>query len=153
MTELDLLIKNIRIVRPNHNVVDLLDVGIKNGRFAQIAPVIPAENAKEVFDGDNLLAFPGIVDAHTHVGIYQPLAEDAITESKAAAMGGVTTTSRSSQHLAGQILGRLRLSSRTNQQTTYRGNAYVAARFWCLVFQDIYVLWRSWTTRPFRPAA
>lgn len=92
MTELDLLIKNIRIVRPNHNVVDLLDVGIKNGRFAQIAPVIPAENAKEVFDGDNLLAFPGIVDAHTHVGIYQPLAEDAITESKAAAMGGVTTT-------------------------------------------------------------
>ncbi|MCA9953027.1 MAG: amidohydrolase family protein [Anaerolineales bacterium] len=92
MTELDLLIKNIRIVRPNHNVVDLLDVGIKNGRFAQIAPVIPAENAKKVFDGDNLLAFPGIVDAHTHVGIYQPLAEDAITESKAAAMGGVTTT-------------------------------------------------------------
>ncbi len=89
---LDLLIKNIRIVRPNQNSLDLLDVGIKNGRFAQIAPNIPPESAKKIFDGANLLAFPGLVDAHTHVGIYQPLADDAITESKAAAMGGVTTT-------------------------------------------------------------
>ena len=63
-----------------------------NGRFAQIAPDIPAETAKEVFDGANLLAFPGVVDAHTHVGIYQPLAEDAITKSKAAVIGGVTAT-------------------------------------------------------------
>ena len=27
-----------------------------------------------------------------HIGIYQPLAEDAVTESKAAAMGGVTSS-------------------------------------------------------------
>ena len=36
-------------------------------------------------------AIPGLVDTHMHVGIYSPLAEDAVTESKAAAMGGVTT--------------------------------------------------------------
>jgi allantoinase len=32
-----------------------------------------------------------VVDAHTHVGIYAPLEEDAVTESRAAAAGGVTT--------------------------------------------------------------
>ena len=37
------------------------------------------------------LAFPGVVDAHQHWGIYNPLAEDADTESRAAAQGGVTT--------------------------------------------------------------
>ena len=45
-----------------------------------------------MIDGRNLLAFPGCVDAHMHVGIYQPHAQDAVTESKAAAMGGVTTS-------------------------------------------------------------
>ena len=39
-----------------------------------------------------LLAFPGCVDAHMHVGIYRPLAQDAVSESKAAAMGGVTSS-------------------------------------------------------------
>jgi len=34
-----------------------------------------------------LLAFPGVVDAHMHTGIYAPLAEDAVSESRAAAPG------------------------------------------------------------------
>jgi len=89
--QLDLLIKNVRVVRPNRQRVDLLDVGIVDGKFARIAPEIPAEDALEVVDGRNLLAFPGLVDAHMHAGIYSPLAQDAVTESKAAAMGGVTS--------------------------------------------------------------
>jgi allantoinase len=35
---------------------------------------------------------PGVVDAHMHTGIYSPLAEDAVTESRAAAQGGVTSS-------------------------------------------------------------
>ena len=89
---LDLVIKNARIVRPNRNSVDLLDIGITDGKFARLAPDIRPENAKSVFDAKNLLAFPGLVDAHMHAGIYRPLAEDAVSESKAAAMGGVTTS-------------------------------------------------------------
>ncbi len=89
---LDTLIKNVRIVRPRRTSVDLLDIGIKDGKFARLAPEIPPTAAKEVIDGHNLLAFPGCVDAHMHVGIYQPLAQDAVTESKAAAMGGVTSS-------------------------------------------------------------
>ncbi len=89
---LDRLIKNVRVVRPQQASVDRLDVGIKDGKFSQIAPKISPEQAKEVVDAQNLLGFPGVVDAHMHIGIYQPLDQDAIAESKAAAMGGVTTS-------------------------------------------------------------
>src|SRR5262245_7947908 len=88
----DLVIKNARVVRPNRSSVDCLDIAIKDGRIARLAPEIRAEEAREVFDAKNRLAFPGCVDAHMHVGIYQPLAQDAVSESKAAAMGGVTTS-------------------------------------------------------------
>jgi allantoinase len=88
---LDKVIKNVRVVRPNRQSVDLLDLGIKDGKFAQIAPNIDPKQAKEVFDAQELLGFPGLVDCHMHVGIYSPLAQDAVTESRAAAMGGVTS--------------------------------------------------------------
>jgi allantoinase len=86
---LDLVIKGVRLVRPGPR--DLTDLGVKDGRVARVAPEIPAAGAREAFDAQGLLGFPGVVDAHTHVGIYAPLAEDAVTESRAAAMGGVTT--------------------------------------------------------------
>lgn len=89
--QFDLVIKNVRVVRPNRHAVDLLDLGIKDGKFTRIAPEIAASQAAEVFDAQHLLGFPGLVDAHMHAGIYAPLAEDAVTESKAAAMGGVTS--------------------------------------------------------------
>jgi allantoinase len=88
----DLVIKNARVVRPNRTSVDCLDIAIKEGKVARLSPDIQAEQAKEVFDAKNLLAFPGCVDAHMHIGIYAPLAQDAVSESKAAAMGGVTSS-------------------------------------------------------------
>jgi allantoinase len=88
----DLLVKNVRVVRPNAAMADEADIAISKGKFAKIAPGIPAASAKEVFDGRNRLAFPGLVDPHMHTGIYSPLGEDAVTESRAAAQGGVTTS-------------------------------------------------------------
>ena len=88
----DLVIKNVRVVRPNNTAVDRLDIAVKDEKVARLAPDIQAEQAKEVFDAKNLLAFPGCVDAHMHIGIYAPLAQDAVSESKAAAIGGVTSS-------------------------------------------------------------
>lgn len=90
--EFDLLIKNVRVVRPHGNVVHDADIAISDDRFALIAPGIDATRAKLVEDGAGRLAFPGVVDAHMHSGIYSPLAEDAVSESKAAAIGGVTSS-------------------------------------------------------------
>src|SRR5947209_13086942 len=88
----DLVIKNARVVRPNKTSVDCLDIAVKEGKVACLAPDIQAEQAKQVFDAKNFLAFPGCVDAHMHIGIYAPLAQDAVSESKAAASGGVTSS-------------------------------------------------------------
>ncbi len=88
---LDLVVKNVRVVSPRRPAVDLLDLGIKDGKFVRIGPEISADDAREVYDGRHLLGFPGLTDAHMHAGIYAPLAQDAVTESKAAAMGGVTS--------------------------------------------------------------
>ena len=90
--EFDLLLKNVRVVRPNGNAVHEADIAVSAGRVARVAPGIDAARAKEIYDGRGRLAFPGVVDAHMHSGIYSPLAEDAVTESKAAAIGGVTSS-------------------------------------------------------------
>ncbi len=90
--DFDLLINNIRVVRPNAAMPDDVDIAIRDGKFAKIAPGIAASRAKSVFDGKRRLAFPGLVDPHMHTGIYSPLDEDAVSESRAAAQGGVTTS-------------------------------------------------------------
>src|SRR5437867_10003193 len=84
---LDLLIKNVRVVRPTRPEVERGDIGVRDGRIARVAPEIAAAEARRVYDGRGRLAFPGVVDAHTHVGIYGPLAEDAVHESRAAVSG------------------------------------------------------------------
>ncbi len=91
MPSLDLLVKNVRIVSPERSEVADLDIGVRDGRFAQLDPDIPADEAARTIDGAGKLAFPGVVDAHQHWGIYNPLAEDARSESRASAQGGVTT--------------------------------------------------------------
>lgn len=122
----DLLIRDVRVVRPDQPTVSPADIGIRDGRIARVAPGIPVTEAREVYDGRGLIAFPGLVDAHTHVGIYAPLADDAVTESKAAVMGGVTT---------------MLTYFRTGQYYLNRGGAYAdffpevlrisAGRYWC----------------------
>jgi allantoinase len=72
--------------------VDRRDIAVTDGKIVRVAPELGTDEAKQVFDAKNLLAFPGCVDAHMHIGIYAPIAQDAVSESKAAAMGGVTSS-------------------------------------------------------------
>jgi allantoinase len=88
----DLIVKNARVVRPNTTSVQPMDIAVAGGKVAALGFGLPADSAKQVVDAQGRLAFPGLVDAHMHTGIYSPLAEDAITESRAAAQGGVTSS-------------------------------------------------------------
>ena len=88
----DLLIRNVRVVRPDADAPFDGDIGITGGKFAKVLPGLSPGEAKAIYDGKGRLAFPGVVDAHMHTGIYAPLAEDAVSESRAAAQGGVTTS-------------------------------------------------------------
>ena len=87
---LDLLVKNVKVVRPGREP-ESLDVGVEGGRFTRIEASIPAEDATTVVDGKGRHLFPGAVDVHQHWGIYNPLEDDTVTESRACAQGGVTT--------------------------------------------------------------
>ena len=90
MAGYDLVVTNGRLARPHHDSLEALDVGIKDGAIVEVAAGLDSTDA-EVFDARGLLVFPGVVDAHQHWGIYNPLEIDAGTESRAAAQGGVTT--------------------------------------------------------------
>lgn len=91
MANYDLIIKNAEVARPGIASSDRQDIGILNGKVASLQPSIHPDEGAESFDATGLVAFPGSVDAHTHWGIYNPLEEDAVTESRAAAQGGSTT--------------------------------------------------------------
>ena len=88
----DLLIKDVRVVKPHSRAVAHADIAVSEGKFSRVAPNIDPATAREVVDGRQHLAFPGVIDAHMHTGIYSPLSEDALSESRAAAMGGVTSS-------------------------------------------------------------
>ncbi|MCD9198597.1 dihydroorotase [Aeromicrobium wangtongii] len=92
MSDFDVLITNVRAVLPGHDEPQTVDIAVKDGRFARIEAGIPAESADRVVDAGGKTAFPGVVDAHQHWGIYNPLPIDARTESRASAQGGVTTS-------------------------------------------------------------
>ena len=92
MSTYDLLVRSVRLVRPNVDDTPTVDIGIRDGRFVAVGAALDVSEAVTVVDGAGQLAFPGLVDPHYHVGIYNPLEEDAESESKAAVQGGVTTT-------------------------------------------------------------
>jgi allantoinase len=60
---LDYLIRGGRVVRTTG--VELLDVGIADGRVTVLAPEA-AEGARETVDARGLHVFPGVLDAHVH---------------------------------------------------------------------------------------
>ena len=78
-------------MRPGEAAPREADIAISGDKFAKVAQNLPPE-AKTIYDGKGRLAFPGVVDAHMHTGIYSPLEEDAVSESRAAAQGGVTSS-------------------------------------------------------------
>src|SRR5688572_16865081 len=86
----DLLIRNVRVVRPGANAVEDADIAITGEQLSKIGKRLG--EAKSVYAGRGWLAFPGVVDAHMHGGIYSPLEEDAVSEIRAAAQGGVSAS-------------------------------------------------------------
>ncbi|NBD23260.1 allantoinase AllB [Paenibacillus sp. T1] len=72
--------------------VEVLDIGIKDGRIADIAPNLPLEDADRIVPAAGRHVFAGVVDAHVHLnepglGEWEGFA----TGSAALAAGGCTT--------------------------------------------------------------
>jgi dihydropyrimidinase len=68
------------------------NIVIDEGKIVALTNDIPQCDVK--IKGDGLVSLPGAIDPHVHYGVYSPIDEAAITESKVAAIGGVTTMMR-----------------------------------------------------------
>jgi len=89
-TMADTTIVNGTVVLPGQ-IVCAADVSIIGGRIAGIHEPGTAPPADKVIDASGLHVLPGAIDAHIHLGGYQPLSVDTEPGTGLAALGGVTT--------------------------------------------------------------
>jgi len=68
------------------------NIVIDDGKIQSFTSETP--NCDKKIDGSGLVSIPGVIDTHVHYGVYSPIDEAAVTESHAAAIGGVTTMMR-----------------------------------------------------------
>jgi dihydropyrimidinase len=92
MTELDLLIKNGKIVTASD--VYAADVGMLDEKIIAIAENLSPSSKTKVIDATGMYVFPGGIDVHVHLQL--PFSGTVSTDdfengTKAAACGGVTT--------------------------------------------------------------
>src|ERR1700730_12573014 len=66
-TDYDLLIKGGHVIDGKNRIRAVRDVGIKDGKIAQLAGNIRASRALKTVDAAGLYVTPGLVDIHVHV--------------------------------------------------------------------------------------
>ncbi len=71
----DVLIKNGTLLTITDGVKENTDLLIRNGKIDQIAKGLKASAGIEVIDAQGMFVMPGIIDAHSHLGI------DAVNEA------------------------------------------------------------------------
>jgi dihydroorotase len=87
---MQLILRQGRTVDPFQKLNKVMDVGIDEGRVAEIAPKIRKRGRKEI-DARGLIVLPGFIDMHVH--LREPGREDSETietGTNAAARGGFT---------------------------------------------------------------
>ncbi|WP_153722866.1 dihydroorotase [Sporosarcina cascadiensis] len=87
--KIDLLITNGAVVFPKQGVKNV-NIGVRDGKIVGIFENAEVIEANEILDASGLHVFPGLVDAHEHLGIYNSVEEDFL-DTKQHAVGGVTT--------------------------------------------------------------
>ncbi|MBI3697465.1 MAG: amidohydrolase/deacetylase family metallohydrolase [Acidobacteria bacterium] len=66
-TPYDLLLKGGHVIDAKNDRDGIMDVAITGNKIAQVAPNIPASQARKVVPVDGLYVVPGLVDIHVHV--------------------------------------------------------------------------------------
>ena len=89
MTAFDLLLVGGTVIDPASGTNARLDVGVRDGRIAAIAPRLARGDAAELIDVSGQLVIPGLIDLHTHV--YPGVADLSVEADETCLGRGVTT--------------------------------------------------------------
>lgn len=86
----DLVIQGGQVVRPDG--IGHADIAVHEGKVAAVGKAGAFHDAARVIEADGLHVFPGIIDPHVHLQTFRdPFDVNVRTETRNAAMGGVTT--------------------------------------------------------------
>ncbi len=86
----DAVITNSHVILPSGMIEK--NIVIDEGKIVGLTTDIP--QCDTIINANEKVSLPGIIDPHVHYGVYSPIDEAAVTESKVAAIGGVTTMMR-----------------------------------------------------------
>jgi dihydropyrimidinase len=86
----DTVITDSHVILPSGMVEK--NIVIDDGKIVDFTAEIPQCNMR--INARGLVSIPGVIDPHVHYGVYSPIEKAAITESRVAAIGGVTTMIR-----------------------------------------------------------
>ena len=89
----DLLIKNGNVVIPKSGIIQT-NIFIENGKIKKLSKNIDNISSDKILDASKKFILPGLIDPHVHYGVYTPIEIAAKTESRSAAIGGITTIIR-----------------------------------------------------------
>jgi dihydropyrimidinase len=92
----DLVIKNESIVIPKVGIVNT-NIMIENGKIKDISKSLNNISYSKSIDAAGKYIIHVLIDPHVHNGVYTPIEKAARTESKSAAVAGVTTILRMSR--------------------------------------------------------
>lgn len=90
----DVLITNASAVIPKVGIVANTNILIEDGKIKAIAKSADNISASRKINAQGKYVLPGAIDPHVHYGVYSPINEAARSESRSAAVGGVTTMIR-----------------------------------------------------------
>ncbi|HMF53073.1 MAG TPA: hypothetical protein VK593_01895, partial [Edaphobacter sp.] len=63
----DLILQNGHVIDDKNHVDSVMDVAIKDGKIAKVAPHIATSDALKTIDVHGLYVTPGLIDIHVHV--------------------------------------------------------------------------------------
>jgi dihydropyrimidinase len=89
----DLLITNAKVVVPKAGLFET-NILIEGSRIKAIQQSVDTVQASRKINAQGKYVLPGIIDPHVHYGVYTPIEVAAKSESRSAAIGGVTTMMR-----------------------------------------------------------
>lgn len=89
----DLVIKNGNVVIPKVGIIQT-NILIENGKIKNLSKNIDNISSDKILDASKKFILPGLIDPHVHYGVYTPIENAATTESRSAAIGGITTVIR-----------------------------------------------------------